>query len=292
MRSRRSVAFCLGACLFLAGVAGTGRAWGQEDDALAQIRQKGSLEVAVYAEFPPFSSGKSAEDAKGIDVDLARAIAQQLGVKLRLRLVSAGESTSDDLRNHIWKGHYMGGGVADVMLHVGYDPVFADHEKSVILFAPYFHETVVVAYAPTRIPHLESPIALSEHRIAVEGDTISDHIMSSAYGGSLRKAAVRELSLEEAASAYKGGTVDAVMGPKGELQGLFNELGVTGVSFRPQESIGPMRTSWDIGLAVKRDGGADLSEAVGKVVMTLQANGTLREIFKHYGVDWIEGRGL
>ncbi len=268
------------ACLLLACLAaGAGRAWCQEDDALAQIHRKGTIEVAVYGEFPPFSAGQSSQDATGIDVDLARAIARQLGVGLRLRLVSAGESASDDLRNHIWKGHYMGGGVADLMLHVGYDPVFAQREKNVLLFAPYFHESVVLACASTRIPR----------RIAVEGDTISDHIMSSAYGGSLRAAAVRETSLQEAATAFKSGSVDAVMGPKGELQGLFNELGITGISFRPQEAIGQMRTSWDIGLAVKREGGAHLSDAVGKVVATLEADGTLREIFKHYGVDWIAG---
>lgn len=290
MRSRRSLAFGIGAFLLLAG-----RAWCQESesgDALARIRQNGTLEAAVYADFPPFSSGKSTQDAKGIDVDLARSIAQRLGVNLRLRLVSAGESTSDDLRNHIWKGHYMGGGVADLMLHVGCDPVFAAREQNVLLFAPYFHEVLVVAYAPARIPHLESPIALSEHRIAVEGDTISDYIMSGAYGGSLRKAAVREPSLEEAATDYKGGAVDAVMGPKGELQGLFKELGVTGVSFRPQEQVGQMRTSWDVGLAVKRDGGASLRDAVGQIVAAMKADGTLRETFKRYGVDWTEGGGL
>lgn len=286
MRSKRVATLCIGLCLLHAV-----QAWSQAPeniDTLAQLREQGTLEVAVYSEFPPFSSGASAADAKGIDVDLARAIAQQLGLKLRLRLMSAGESTSDDLRNHIWKGHYMGGGVADVMLHVGYDPVFAGREKNVILFAPYFHEAVVVAYAPGRIPHLESPLALSEHRIAVEGDTISDHIMSSAYGGSLRTAAVREPSLEYAATAMKAGDVDGVMGPKGELQGLLSGLGVTGVMFHPQQRIGQLRTSWDIGLAVRKEGGASLSQAIGAIVAALKADGRLRQIFAHYGVDYVE----
>jgi ABC-type amino acid transport substrate-binding protein len=288
MRSRRSLVLGIGALLAVAGRAGCQES--DSGDALAQIRAKGAIEVAVYAQFPPFSSGRSTQDAQGIDVDIAQAIAQQLGVRLRLRLIAAGESTSDDLRNHIWKGHYMGGGAADVMLHVGYDPVFADREKSVILCAPYFHEAVVVAYQPSRIPHLESPVASSEHRIGVEGDTISDHIVSSAYGGSLRQAVVREASLEEAAQALKAGQVDAVMGPKGQLQGLLSGLGMTGVSFHPQERVGQMRTSWDIGLAVKRDGGAGLSEAVGKAVAALQADGSLQQIFKHYGVDYVDAQ--
>ena len=109
---------------------------------------------------------------------------------------------TDDLRNHVWKGHYLGGGVADVMLHVGYDPAFAEREKNVLLFEPYFHETVALAYLPSRIKNADSPISLTEHKIAVEGDTISDHIMSSAYGGALRNSAVREQSLEDAVAAW------------------------------------------------------------------------------------------
>lgn len=282
MRSRLSLALCAAACLFTSGT------WCQEpESSLAEVRQRGTIEVAVYSQFPPFSWSESPADAKGVDVELAQAIAQKLGLKLKLRLVSAGESASDDLRNHIWKGHYMGGGVADVMLHVGYDPVFAGREMNVVLFAPYFHESIVVAYRPARIPRLESPIALSEHKVGVEGDTISDHIMSSAYGGALRSAAVREPSLEEAVKAFKAGELDAVMGPQGELQGLICELGVSDVRFLPQTAVGQMRTSWDIGLAVRQSGGASLSEAISKVVTDLKADGSLQRIFAHYGVTYV-----
>ena len=65
----------------------------ESTDALTRIRQQGILEVAVYSEFPPFSSGDSAAAAAGIDVDLARAIASRLGVRLKLRMVSAGDES-------------------------------------------------------------------------------------------------------------------------------------------------------------------------------------------------------
>jgi ABC-type amino acid transport substrate-binding protein len=207
-------------------------------------------------------------------------------------MISAGESVSDDLRNHVWKGHYLGGGVADVMLHVGYDPVFANREKNVVLLAPYFHESVVLAYKRSRITHLESPLALTGHKIAVEGDTISDHIMSSAYGGRLRTDAVREASLEDAVRAFKADEVDGVMGPQGELQGLCAEQGVTDVEFRPQEQVGQLRTAWDVGMAIKDGGGANLGDAIGKTIAGLKADGSLAQMFAVHGVQFIDAASI
>jgi ABC-type amino acid transport substrate-binding protein len=287
MKSSSKIRALAAAATLLAGCA---TAWSDETetDALAAIRGKGTIEIAVYAEFPPYSFGKTAADAQGIDVDIARDIAKRLGLKLKLRMIAAGETVSDDLRNHVWKGHYMGGGVADVMLHVGYDPVFAGREKNVVLFEPYFHETVVVAYRPSRIPHLESPIALTEHKIAVEGDTISDHIMSSAYGGALRNSAVREKSLEDAVVAFKAGAVDGVMGPQGELQGLLTEQRVSDVMFHAQERVGQMRTAWDVGIAVKEGNGTGLRDAVAAALERLKSDGSLEKIFAAYGVKYID----
>jgi ABC-type amino acid transport substrate-binding protein len=268
----------------------TSASWADENDApdaLAQVRARGTIEIAVYADFPPYSYGSPA-DAKGIDVELARVIAHKLGVNLKLRMISAGESVSDDLRNHVWKGHYLGGGVADVMLHVGYDPAFAEREPNVSLFEPYFHEVVALAYLPNRIKNVESPIALTEHRIAVEGDTISDHLMSSAYGGSLRNSAVREQSSEDAVAAFKAGDVDGVMGPEGELQGILAEQGVGNVVFHIQEPVGQMRTAWDIGVAVKSAALPSLREAVANIIDSLKGDGSMKKMFAVYGVKYLD----
>jgi polar amino acid transport system substrate-binding protein len=271
------------------GWAGTARADDADSaDSLAAVRARGTIEIAVYADFPPYSYGKTPADAKGIDVDIAHAIAEKLGLKLKLRMISAGESVSDDLRNHVWKGHYLGGGVADVMLHVGYDGAFAEREKNVFLFEPYFHDVVALAYLPNRIKNVESPLALTEHRIAVEGDTISDHIMSSAYGGALRNSAVREQSLEMAVAAFKAGDVDGVMGPEAELQGLLAGQRVAGVVFHVQEPVGQMRTAWDIGVAVKNTASTALRDAVENILDTLKGEGSMQRMFAAYGVKYLD----
>lgn len=166
MRSERvRVAAAVAALALLASFACAADDTVAPPTALESLRQCGTLEVAVYAEYPPYSFRDSASEPQGIDVDIARALAQRLKLNLKLRMISAGDSVSDDLRNHLWKGHYLGGGVADVMLHVGYDGDFAKQEDHVTLFAPYFHESLAVAYKRARIKQLESPIALTEHRI-------------------------------------------------------------------------------------------------------------------------------
>jgi polar amino acid transport system substrate-binding protein len=275
------------AAALLMGNAAVGEE-GENGNALAELRAKGTIEIAVYADYPPYSSGNAGAGASGIDVDLARAIAQKLGLKLKLRMVAAGDNAGDDLRNHVWKGHYLGGGVADVMLHVGYDTLFAKQQPNVVLFAPYFHDSVVIAYNTNRIRQLQSPIALTEHKIGVEGDTISDHIMSSAYGGALRTAAVREPSLKDAVNALGAGEVDGVMGPQGELQGLLAEHPVRDIAYHAQEPVGLMRTSWDVGIAIKNTGEQSLSDAVDQAVRALKADGSLKKMFTAHGVTYTD----
>jgi len=100
------------ACL-LAGVSTSARA----DDAFAKIKKSGVLKVAVYNDFAPFSAG-----GNGIDIDLADALAKKLGLAVSLLPFPAGDDLGDDLRNMVWKGHYLGYGPADVLLHVPVDP--------------------------------------------------------------------------------------------------------------------------------------------------------------------------
>ena len=72
-------------------------------ESLDQIRAKGRLRVGVYADFAPFSADGAA-GPQGIDVDLARLIAERLGVRLDLVLIQAGDTVDDDLRNYVWRG--------------------------------------------------------------------------------------------------------------------------------------------------------------------------------------------
>jgi hypothetical protein len=73
----------------------------------------------------------------GIDIDLARALAGALDLKLSLLPFNADENMNDDLRNMVWKGHYLGYGPADVLMHVPVDRPLMQANPQVQIFAPY-----------------------------------------------------------------------------------------------------------------------------------------------------------
>lgn len=270
--------------LFVA--AFTTQAAGDDSDPLSRVKARGVLEVAVYDGFPPYSYKDSEGRPAGVDVDLGRALADKLGVQLKPRLFAAGENMSDDLRNNLWKGHYLGGGVADVMLHVAADPAFAAKEDKAAFFGAYFHEAVSVVYHPGKLQPFESPLALAGHKVGVEIDSISDYYLSGAFNGRLRTAAVRHPTLADAVAAFKRGEIDAVMAPRGELQGLMKTAGVSDLVFKRQELVGLFRTAWDIGLAVKQDEKSTLRDALARALDDLRAEGKLAAIFAAHGIDY------
>ena len=69
-------------------------------DGLEAFRQRGRLRFAVYNDFPPYSMA----GGKGIDADLARALAAKLGLAPEVVGFNADEDMNDDLRNMVWKG--------------------------------------------------------------------------------------------------------------------------------------------------------------------------------------------
>ena len=86
------------AALAIATQLGFGLAGQGPDPVWASARQRGTLRVAVDVGFYPFASLVGGQLA-GYDVDLARAVAQKLD--LRVEFVSSGlDSIYDDLANH------------------------------------------------------------------------------------------------------------------------------------------------------------------------------------------------
>lgn len=262
------------------------RAADDELDPLAAVRAKGVLEVAMYDAFPPWSYKGAGNKPTGVDVEIGRALAEKLGVSFQPRLFIADEDMSDDLRNNVWKGHYLGGGVADVMLHVPADAQYAAKEDKADFFGAYFREVVSVVYHPDKLEAFESPMALTGHKVGVEIDSISDYYMSGAFNGRLRTAAVRKPSLSDAVQAFKAGEVDAVMAPRGELQGLMKTANVGDLQFKEQQLVGMFRTTWDVGMAVKNNESKTLRDALAKALDELRSEGKLAAIFAAHGIDY------
>ena len=148
--SARILFFAFSCCWFLCATAFS-RSY---DD----IVESDEIVIAVYSDFQPFSYIENGKE-KGIDIDLAHAIAKKLGVKLRLRWMTADENVDDDLRNNLWKGHFLNRTVADLMLRVPYDRDYSllrDDigelvHQHVHMFAPFHTESWKIIFNSKKI---------------------------------------------------------------------------------------------------------------------------------------------
>jgi len=246
---------------------------------LPEILQRGSIRIAFYNGLPPFS-----DKGRGIDVDVASAVARKLGVQLAPVWFDADENMADDLRNMVWKGHYLGVGPADAMMHVPVDLEYIGANERVLFLAPYFREGFAIARDTRRIPRLESLEVFARETIAVEGDTWPDSIMLAADGGRYRDHVVHFRSGTQVVEALKTGRVSAVFARRSELQAGLNG----GTHFAVADAPLPTgRTrQWTVGMAVKL-GHEALARALEQAVGELQSDGALARIFAEHGVEHV-----
>ena len=251
------------------------------DEQMDAIHKRGRLKVAVYNDFPPYSDA-----GKGIDVELGRALAARLGLQAEIIGFMAGEDMGDDLRNMVWKGHYLRGDPADVMLRVPVDPLFAKEHAQARIFGAYQQEVMGMARVASRIPSPNGSAAVAlevftREKIGVEGDTLADAFLGSVLQGRLRSNVSHFRSLGEAVAALKDERVAAVMAPLSELEGALAGETRFAVEEARLGELNPRR--WAIGMAVKADSG-DLATALTDALAALQKDGTVAAIFKRHGV--------
>lgn len=249
----------------------------QDPSALAKIRQSGVLKVALYRNFAPFSN-----DGKGIDVDLAVALAAKLGVKMSPLWFEADENMEDDLRNMVWKGHYLGYGPADVMMHVPVDREYMSKVDQVKFFAPYHRERYAVARQLDKLPTLDNFDAFEKLNFGVEGDTLAASVMLSADSGRYRNTIKTFRTAAEAVVALKAGEVAAVMAQQGELEGGLKADARFAIDVPPHPIL--QKRQWAIGLAVKAKS-EDLAQALQAAINELMADGTMKSIMLRHGVQ-------
>lgn len=241
---------------------------------LDKIRSSGRLSVAVYDDFAPWS-GK----AGGIDQDLADAIAKKLGVKLSLIPFPAGEDVSDDLRNMVWKGHYLGFGPADLLMHMPVDRSVMQKNEQVEIFAPYYRDTVQLARSVKAIPQFDGIASLEGKKIGAEKVSISAMVLLG--DASLRDQVTIFPSAVEAVGKLKSGEVDAVMATRAEIESVLRGDTAFDVTDAPFPRL--PRKGWVIGMAVKKEN-LELAQAVQKAVNELFESGEMAALFARHGV--------
>ena len=249
-----------------------------------EIVEKGELTVAVYRDFPPFSSQEQGQ-VVGVDVDIARELASRMKLRPVFMELTAGESVDDDLRNGVWKGHYLDHRVADVMMHVPADRIFAQRNPNVVIFGTYYRERIVVARNPEKIYASDGIDVFTHEPVGVEVATLSDIYLTSAMGGQLTTHVIHYPSVAKAVDELKAGTVAAVMGTETEIMAALGD-GRDHFPAAPMTSPGLSKSWWELGLAVK-DSNHQLADAVDETLTAMRKDGAVEAIFHAHGLPYV-----
>jgi ABC-type amino acid transport substrate-binding protein len=244
------------------------------------LRETGILKVAVYNDLAPFS-----DHGQGIDADLGAALAGKLGLKPALLPFNAGDDLGDDLRNMVWKGHYLGYGPADVMLHVPVDRMLMNANPQVEIFAPYYVETVRLVRSAQSIPQFDGVDALAGKRIGVEKVSISGMVMLGEGGGRFREQVHIYPTAIEALEQLKAGGLDAVLATRAQIESVMKG----DPAFPLQEVLFDRlpRGGWAVGMAVRKDN-LGLARRLQAALNDMAASGELKTIFAKYGVQAVK----
>lgn len=244
------------AAVLVLGAAGLGFATqAASADALADITKAGTINVGVFADFPPFSSASADMSLKGYDMDVAQYIADTLKVKLNPVPVT-GQNRIPYLNDHR----------VDILMSVGY----SKEREQVIDFA--------AAYAPYYIAVI-GPAALSvKGKEDLAGKSIA-----------VNRGTLEDTSLTEAAPASAdikrfdnyNSVIQAFISGQTQLMVVGNDVGAQVLAkqdqLKPEQKFQLLTSPSHIGLNKNEDA---LKKAVNDAVAKMLADGKLDESSK------------
>lgn len=219
------------------------------------IATAGVLKVGADLDYPPFA-GTDGGTKAGIDIDIAAAIAQRLGLKVEIVDIKPDEMAKAlaDGRVDIALG---GVSITEIVV------ADASTAGSYLVDGPGIFSLVPEDSTPTTLTASNLP----GKRVGVQKSSASFWRLESDFGAGF---ATSFDTLEKAFEALKAGEVDVVVADA--AVGIYMARGSTGVRF-----VGQYGAAQPIGVAVRKDAGA-LEEQVRAALDALAADGTLETI--------------
>jgi polar amino acid transport system substrate-binding protein len=258
---------------------------------LDDIVERGTLNIAVYEDFPPYSWQESGA-AKGVDIEVGKILAEGLGVEPVFRFVQAGESVQTDLMSYVWRGTVQQEPVSNVMMRVPYNSEFTCLVEQVVFTGQYAREQIAIAYAlaayPDAVPsgadrHEGAPVPafFRFDTVAVENDSIADFYLTAFPGGQIGPNIRRFPTMADAMAALASGEVMAAMGPLAQVQ--FGAAEGVAVHRPPLPNFA--LSGWTVGIAVHHSH-RDLAYALDDAITAALADGRVAAAFAAYGLDF------
>lgn len=151
-----------GACALAVSMLGAGEA---RADKLADILSKGVVRIIVFSDVPPFGSINANRELEGFDIDLAKMVAQSLGVKLELVQASAANRIPYLLTDR-----------AD--MNIAAMSVTSERARQVMYSAPYA-DTSLAVFGPKSL-NVKSAADLGKLKVSVAKGTTEDLTLTAA----------------------------------------------------------------------------------------------------------------
>ncbi len=249
---------------------------------LDDVVESGILRVIVYDDFSPFSWTEADGTIKGIDADIARAIAAKMGLKPDIIARIAGEEVDDDLRSNIWQGPRTGGAVGDFMMHVPIEKEFIARNNLVGISNAYHHEQVVLAIHPDMVDVAAELKAFRNAKLAVQFASSAHYFVMFADDEAYKTNVNPYIKMKDAMESFLARTNAGIIGPRSEIEALLADKRDVVKILEPKFDT-DLRMAWTIGTAVRQDS-RDTGYAIGKTMRDLEASGELSKIFSSYGV--------
>ncbi len=250
------------------------------------ILERGYLTFAVYEDFAPYS-WQDGTDAKGIDIEIAKVIAEEIGVAARFNFFASDENVDADFRNQVWRGALINGEVSNIMMHAPYNKDLQCRNEFVVLGGQYFNETLATAYWTDAFPDGAPTTPFFRfHKVGVENDTVSDFYLVNFNGGMLRKNVIHYDDHQQAFDGLLQREVDAVMGVKGKLEYLDKTSDLADkVAVDSPPLVNFALNEWTIGIAVNFRYREVFYTADG-IIEDMVKDGRMQTIFEKYHVSY------
>ena len=277
-KARRSLALLLALGLVAALVALTGCGGKDKSDSTTtsttttkpatnlKLVKAGVLTVGSDTAFPPFES-MNGSVAEGFDVDIADAIAKDLGLTLNF--------TSQKFDTLI--PQLKAGGTFDVIFSGM--TITPEREKEILFSAPYIDSNQSIAVVKGKFAQLDGndPTAINTaftgKIIGVQSGTTGE-----AWAKENLKGAKQIVPFDDALAAFSA--LNA-----GKVDGVVNDLPVTAylvkTSYKGDEIVAEIPTGEQYGIGIAKTN-PDLKTAIDASLAKLKANGGYAEIYKKW----------
>ena len=252
---------------------------------LDEVLDSKRLFVVAYEDNRPFSWTQDDGTVTGIDVEIARALATELGVDADIELRMGGERADQDVRVNVIRGTVGGGKPGDIMMHIPTDKEFAMKFKEAVISNPYFLQTVAIAIDSKRIPKDATFDIFKKEKVSVKLATVSDYFLMGFQDGALVNNVSHFTRGPQGAKEFLSGETAALMGVRSEIEGTLFEQGAKAEFISPEMSD-LIRKQWVVGIA-NEDKSRDLGYAIGQALNKLRESGKLKDIFAKFGVTYI-----